>query len=67
MPQILEASASTFGTDVNNALTNSVNPNNLATQFVQILPWVGMMVIVAFVIFEVRKLIKGASKGKVRV
>jgi len=68
MPMFLEAGAvNDFGSTVNTALTTSVNPNSLATQFVQILPWVGLMVIVAFVLYEVRKLVKGASKGKARL
>lgn len=58
---------SDFGSEINTALTTSVNPNSLATQFVQIIPWVGLMVVVAFVIYEVRKLVKGAGKGKVRL
>lgn len=69
MPQLLETAGavSDFGSEMNTALTTSVNPNALATQFVQIIPWVGLMVIVAFVIYEVRKLVKGAGKGKVRL
>lgn len=70
MTNILEAGAagvSDFGSEVNTALTTSVNPNSLSTQFVQILPWIGLMVIVAFVIYEVRRMVKGAGKGKVRI
>lgn len=58
---------SDFGSEINTALQTSVNPNSLATQFTQILPWVGLMVVVAFVIYEVRKLVKGAAKGKVKL
>lgn len=63
----MENAAANFGSSVNTALTTSVNPNQLADQFVEILPWVGLMVVVAFVIYEVRKLVKGAGKGKVRL
>lgn len=61
------AAVSDFGSELNTALTTSVNPNTIGTQFIQILPWVGLMVIVAFVMYEGKKLIKGSAKAKVRL
>lgn len=59
--------SATLGSQMNTALKENVNPNTIATQFIDVLPWVGLMVVVAFLIYEVRKLIKGAGKGKVRL
>lgn len=59
--------ATGIGAQLNTALTTSVAPASIMTEFLDILPWVGLMVGVAFLIYEGRKLIKGASKGKVRV
>lgn len=70
MPQLLVETGTTvadFGSTVNESLMTNVNPNSLATQYVQILPWIGLIVVVSFVIYKVGKAIKGASKGKVRV
>lgn len=54
------------GKQMNDALMRDVNPNNLANQFVELMPWIGLMVVVCFAIYEVRRLIKGGSKGKVK-
>lgn len=59
--------ATTAGSQLNTALNTNVNPDTIVSQFVEVLPWVGAMVIVAFVIYEARKMIKGAGKGKIRV
>lgn len=56
-----------LGSKLNTALKNSVDPNTFMDGFVEILPWVGGLVVVSFVVYEARKLIKGASKAKVRV
>ena len=56
-----------MGTALNTALTSNISPANILTGFIDILGWVGTMVGVAFLIYEARKLIKGAAKGKVRV
>lgn len=61
------ADTTSAGAQLNTALTTNVNPNTIVTQFVEILPWVGIAIIVSFVIYEARKLIKGIGKGKVRV
>lgn len=58
---------STMGSEINTALTTSITPSNIVSQFIGFLPWIGGMVAAAFAIYEVRKLVKGASKGKVRV
>ncbi len=59
--------ASTMGSEINTALTTAITPSNIVSQFIGFLPWIGGMVAAAFAIYEVRKLVKGASKGKVRV
>ena len=59
--------AATMGSSLNTGLTSSITGANIIQEFVAILPWVGTMVAAAFVIYEARKMIKGASKGKVRV
>lgn len=61
------AAGSTMGSKLNTALQNSVDPNSFMDGFIDILPWVGGLVVVAFLVYEARKLIKGASKAKVRV
>lgn len=57
----------TMGESLNTGLTSSITGAEIIEEFVDILPWVGTMVAAAFVIYEARKMIKGASKGKVRV
>lgn len=63
----LEGASTTMGSALNTALTTSVTPSGIITEFTSILPWIGVMIGAAFVIYEARKLIKGAAKGKVRV
>lgn len=58
--------AASMGSELNTALTSSVKPTTIISEFTSILPWVGLMIGAAFVIYEARKLLKGASKGKVR-
>lgn len=62
-----EETVATMGESLNTALTSAVTGENIIAQFIDILPWVGVMVGAAFLIYEARKLLKGASKGKVRV
>ncbi len=62
-----EALTSTMGADLNSALTTSVTGSTILSQFKDILPWVGIMVGAAFLIYEARKMLKGASKAKVRL
>lgn len=56
----------TMGSALNTGLTSAITGNGIITEFIAILPWVGTMVAGAFLIYEARKLIKGAAKGKVR-
>lgn len=58
--------ATNMGSELNTALTTSVKPTTIISEFKDIMPWIGTMVAAAFVIYEARKLIKGAGKGKVR-
>lgn len=58
---------STMGTELNTALETNITPSGIIGQFKGMLPWVGVMVGAAFVIYEARLMIKGAAKGKVRV
>jgi len=57
----------TFGSKLNTSLQTNVKPDDIGTQFIDVLPWVGGLVIISFVIYEAKKLIKGASKAKVRL
>lgn len=57
----------TMGDSLNTALETNITPTGIISEFTGVLPWVGAMVGAAFVIYEARKLIKGAAKGKVRV
>lgn len=59
--------ATNMGTELNTALTTNITPSGIIGNFLSIMPWVGTMVGAAFVLYEGRKLIKGAAKGKVRV
>lgn len=61
-----ETSAS-MGTKLNSALMTNIEPSTIITEFVAILPWIGAMVGAAFVIYEARKMLRGAAQGKVRV
>lgn len=56
-----------MGESLNNSLETNVTADGIITEFVAVLPWVGVMVGAAFLIYEARKLIKGAAKGKVRL
>lgn len=64
---MIMAEGATMGASLNTALTSSITPSGIITEFVSILPWVGLMVGAAFVIMLARKLIKGAAKGKVKI
>lgn len=57
----------TMGEALNTGLTSNITPQGIITEFIHVLPWVGGLVGAAFLIYEARKLIKGAAKGKVRV
>ena len=57
----------TIGQELNTALTSNISGESILSNFIDLLPWVAVMVGVAFLIYEARKMLKGASKGKVRV
>lgn len=59
--------ATSMGESLNTALNTSITPSGIVEEFIDVLPWVGGLVGAAFLIYEARKLIKGAAKGKVRV
>ena len=59
--------ATTVGQDLNTSLTTNVTGSGIIGEFINLLPWIGAMVGVAFLIYEARKMLKGASKAKVRV
>lgn len=59
--------ANGMGEALNTSLTTNVTPDGIIEQFIDVIPWVGLMVGAAFLIYEARKLIKGAAKGKVRL
>lgn len=56
-----------MGEELNTALTTNITGSGIIKEFISFLPWVGLMVAAAFLIYEARKMIKGASKAKVRV
>lgn len=56
-----------MGAELNTGLSTNITPSGIVTNFIALLPWIGLMVGAAFTIYEARKLIKGASKGKVKV
>lgn len=62
----MEGSTS-IGSALNTALTTNLTGTSIMNEFISILPWVAGMVGVAFLIYEARKLVKGAAKGKVRL
>ena len=53
--------------DVISSLNTGISSSTIFGTFVDMIPWIITLVIASFAIFELRKLIKGASKGKVRV
>ena len=57
----------TIGQELNTALTSNISGESILSNFIDLLPWVAVMVGVAFLIYEARKMLKGASKGKVSV
>ena len=59
--------ATGMGESLNTGLTTNISAEGIIEQFIDVLPWVGIMVGAAFLIYEARKLIKGAAKGKVRL
>ena len=67
MPLNVMEVTSSMGTELNTALTTNLTPSSILSKFLSVLPWVAGMVGAAFLIYEARKLIIGASKGKVRV
>lgn len=48
-------------------LATTVSADALWGIFAEAMPYVGVMCLFGFGIYEIRKMIKGASKGKVRV
>lgn len=63
----MEGSTASMGSALNTAMTQNITPSGIITEFTSILPWIGLMIGAAFVIYEARKLIKGAGKGKVKL
>ena len=57
----------TMGESLNTGLTSSITGDKIIGEFVSILPWVGLMVAAAFLIYEARLMLKGAAKRKVRL
>lgn len=66
MLPVLAETSSNLASQVNTALETNVAPSGLVDQVVGLMPWIGAMVLVVFLIYEVRKLGKGASKGKLK-
>ena len=64
---LLAEEATSMGSALNTGLTNSITGTAIIDQFISILPWIAVMVGAAFLIYEARKMLKGAAKGKVRL
>lgn len=63
----VDATAGATGMDaVITALTTALTPASFFTVVAQVIPFIGVMVPVALGIYFLRKLVKGAGKGKVR-
>lgn len=63
--QILAAEATGMEAVIT-ALTTALTPASFFTVVAQVIPFIGVMVPVALGIYFLRKLVKGAGKGKVR-
>ena len=61
----MEEGAKTMGETLNTGLQSSVTGEKIIAEFVKVLPWVGGLVVAAFIIYEAKRLLKGASHGKV--
>ena len=53
--------------EVISALNTGISGSTIFGVFADMTSWIVTLVIVGFAIYELRKLIKGAAKGKVRV
>ena len=67
MMYVLDGNVVSAGAALNEGLQSNITASGILSEFISVLPWIGGMVAVAFVIYEARKLIKGTAKGKVRV
>ena len=61
----MEEGAKTMGETLNTGLQSSVTGEKIIAEFVKVLPWVGGLVVAAFIIYEAKRLLEGASHGKV--
>lgn len=50
-----------------NALTNAINVESMWTNLATLFGAVGGLILFSFLLYEVRKIIKGAQKGKARI
>lgn len=67
MMYLLDGNVVSAGAALNEGLQSNITASGILSEFISVLPWIGGMVAVSFVIYEARKLIKGTAKGKVRV
>lgn len=63
----MEEGVKTMGEALNTGLQSSITGEKLMAEFVKLLPWAGGIVVAAFIIYEARKMVKGASHGKVKI
>mgnify|MGYP001133480867 CR=1 FL=1 len=47
--------ATSMGSELNTALTTSVKPTTIISEFKDIMPWIGLMVAAGFIIYEAKK------------
>lgn len=66
MSPLAETAAGGGMDSVITALTTALTPSTFFTVVAQVIPFIGVMVPVALGIYFLRKLVKGAGKGKVK-
>ena len=64
---IIAAEAATGLNALVEALTTAINTTDMWSQLATLFGAVGGLVIFSFILYEVRKLVRGASKGKARI
>lgn len=57
----------TAGAAINTGLQASVQPSGITDNFVAMLPWIGAMMLVALVVWQAKKLLKGGAHAKLKL
>lgn len=67
MLPVLTDATTTAGAAINTGLQNSVQPATILDNFVAMLPWIGAMLVVALVVWQAKKLLKGGAHAKLKL